>query len=96
MEGTSFTPKKPPRFLPGGEYPLNLFSIESIVLRYLVGKKAARETFKYLVKTAVSASYYIFNRHCDAPPQKCYEARPDSRQHSEHCHGGAVGKWLVT
>ena len=41
-------------------------------IRYLVGKKAARETFKSLAKIAVSASYYIFNRRRDkewhAPP----------------------------
>ena len=41
-------------------------------IRNLVGKKAARETFKSLAKIAVSASYYIFNRRRDkewhAPP----------------------------
>ena len=34
-------------------------------IRYLVGKKAARETFKSLAKIAISASYYIFNRRRD-------------------------------
>ena len=34
-------------------------------IRYLVGKKAARETFKSLAKIAISASYYIFNRRLD-------------------------------
>ena len=31
-------------------------------IRYLVGKRAARETFKALAKIAISTSYYIFNR----------------------------------
>ena len=31
-------------------------------IRYLIGKQAARETFKSFAKIAVSASYYIFNR----------------------------------
>ena len=35
-------------------------------VRYLVGKKAARETFKSLAKIAISASYYIFNRRRNA------------------------------
>ena len=35
-------------------------------IRYLVGKKAARETFKSLAKIAISASYYIFNRRRNA------------------------------
>ena len=34
-------------------------------IRYLVGKKAARTTFKTLAKIAISASYYIFNRRRD-------------------------------
>ena len=31
-------------------------------VRYLVGRRAARETFKTLAKIAISASYYVFNR----------------------------------
>jgi hypothetical protein len=31
-------------------------------IRYLVGKRAARDTFKALAKIAISTSYYIFNR----------------------------------
>ena len=31
-------------------------------IRYLVGKKASRHTFKTIAKIAISASYYIFNR----------------------------------
>ena len=34
-------------------------------IRYLVGKKAARETFKTLSKIAISCSYYVFNRRRD-------------------------------
>ena len=34
-------------------------------IRYLVGKKAARDTFKKLAKIAISSSYYIFNRRRD-------------------------------
>ena len=34
-------------------------------IRYLVGKKVARDTFKTLAKIAISTSYYIFNRRRD-------------------------------
>ena len=34
-------------------------------IRYLVGRRAARETFKIPAKIAISASYYIFNRRRD-------------------------------
>ena len=41
-------------------------------IRYLVGKKAARETFKSLARITVPASHYIFNKRRDkewhAPP----------------------------
>ena len=31
-------------------------------IQYLVGKRAAHDTFEALAKTAISTSYYIFNR----------------------------------
>ena len=34
-------------------------------IRYLVGKKAARKTFKTLAKLAIATSYYTFNRRRD-------------------------------
>ena len=43
----------------------NIPSHARTTIRYLVGKKAARDTFKKLAKIAISASYYIFNRRRD-------------------------------
>ena len=34
-------------------------------IRYLVGKEAARKTFKTLAKLAIATSYYTFNRRRD-------------------------------
>ena len=56
------------------EAPLRCFEVCALgnipahsreTIRYLVGKKAARATFKSLAKIAIATSYYLFNRRRD-------------------------------